>query len=195
MDVLDLLATKPSEMAIRLYLRSLHPEFFRIFTSRVYRATEYEAELWITGLSHVLTVRHTNGGQSAERCVTEVIGPSGMELPDRGQVEEVSLATDNEAAFSLRNGFRYHISFQTEQVRDEDVFAGIYDDLRNQGTEEGLSCEYRVAGIDRSLWPLALAIPMHARGGFLLHAFHVFPDFRTILKTQTLIEIPNGGGH
>jgi len=62
--------------------------------------------------------------------------------------------------------------------------------LYAQGRNEGLSCEYRVDGLDRKLWPLALVFPHHARGGFLLHAFHVFPEYRTILKTQTLIEVP-----
>lgn len=190
MDVVDLLLVKPSDMEMALYLRPIHPEFFHIFAWRSYEAADFDAELWITGLSHVLTVRRKARGRAAERCVTEVIGPSGLALPGRGRVESVSLAGEDEAQFALRNGFRYHMSFQTETVESDDVFASIYNDLRNQAAGEGLSCEYRVEGVERKLWPLALTVPVHTRGGFLLHAFHVFPDFKTILKTQTLIELP-----
>jgi hypothetical protein len=190
MDVTDLLLTKPADMTLSLYLRPIHPEFFRIFNWQSYRSANYEAELWITGLSHVLTVRHTGTGRSAERCVTEVIAPEAMAMPERGRVEHVSLASNQEASYGLRNGFRYQLSAETEQVADDDVFAAIYEDLRNQGHREGLSCEFRVDGFDRSLWPLAITVPNHTRGGFLLHAWHVFPDFRSILKTQTLIEVP-----
>lgn len=189
MDAAEMMQTRPSDMVMSLYLRPIHPEFFKIFAWRAYEGTGYEAELWITGLSHVLTVRRT-AGRAAERCVTEVIGPSGMPLPERGRVETLPLVGDSEAQFALRNGFTYRISYQAEQLEDADVFAAIYDDLRNQAHKEGLSCEYRVEGVERDVWPLAMTVPSHARGGFLLHAFHVFPDQKTILKTQTLIEIP-----
>ena len=190
MDVTDLLGTQPSDMMMALYLRPIHPEFFRIFASRTFRATDYEAELWVTGLSHVLTVRQIDSSGVAERCLTEVIGSSSMVLPARGRVESLPLQGEDEVRRRLRNRFRYQISFQSEQIKEGDVFAATYDALRNQGFKEGLSCEYRVDGMERKLWPLALLVPMHTRGGFLLHAFHVFPDYLTILKTQTLIEMP-----
>jgi len=193
MDVADLLLTKPSDMTMSLYLRPIHPEFFRIFAWRSYKAPEYEAELWITGLSHVLTVSCTGNGRTREGCVAEIIGPGGIDLPQRGLVESLDLAGNNESRFELRNGFRYSISFETETFSDADLFAAVYDDLRNQGARDGLACEYRIEGVDRTLWPLAMTMPSHARGGFLLHAFHVFPDHRSILKTQTLIEVPPKG--
>lgn len=190
MDVTDLLLIRPEDMALALYLRPIHPEFFRIFSWQSFTAPEYEADLWITGLSHVVTVRSTAGGRSAERCLTEIIGPDTVALPQRGRAETLPLHDSQEASFGLRNGFTYQISSQVETIDDADVFAAIYDGLRNQGLREGLSCEYRIEGVERKLWPLAMTVPTHTRGAFLLHAFHVFPDFRTILKTQTLIEVP-----
>lgn len=190
MDVSELLETRPSDMRMSLYLRPIHPEFFRIFASRTFRGTGYEAELWITGLSHVLTLTRGDSPRGAERCVSEIIGPSSMDLPERGRVEELPLNGTDEVRRTLRNGFRYQISFETELFTDADVFAAVYDDLRNQGHKEGISCEYRLNGLERDHWPLAMTLPQHARDGFLLHAFHVFPDQMTILKTQTLIEMP-----
>ena len=189
MDVADLLGTKPSEMRMCLYLRPIHPEFFTIFALRTYKGTNFEAELWITGLSHVFTVRRVRGRRAEERCVTEVIGPSSLELPERGLVERVALAGENEASFALKNGFQYHLSFQAETLKELEVFTANYDELRRQGFKEGLSCEYRLQGVSRSLWPLAITVPTQIRDGFLLHAFHIFPDYQTILKTQTLIEM------
>jgi len=193
MDTGDLLLTKPSDMMMGLYTRSIHPEFFRIFASRSYKAPEYEAQLWITGLSHVLMVTRTGSLGAKEACITEIIGPADVDLPQRGLVETLPLKGNDESRFELRNGFRYHIGFETETFSDDDLFATVYDDLRNQGATEGLSCEYRLEGVQRRLWPLAMTMPSHARGGFLLHAFHVFPDHRTILKTQTLVEVPQKG--
>jgi hypothetical protein len=190
MAMFDLLHIKPSDMRVRLYLRPIHPEFFQIFTWRSYEGPGYEAEVWITGLSHVLTVRQTGPQlRSAERCVTEVIGPSGMSLPDRGQVESLPLRGEDETSIQLRNGFQYHLQFHCEKL-EEHVFATTYEELRTQGLKEGVACEYRVDGLERSTWPFALTVPTHTRGGFLLHAFHCFPDQMTILKTQTLIELP-----
>ncbi len=118
-----------------------------------------------------------------------MIGPVGGGLPDRGRVEHLELRGESEAKFGLRNGFQYQISFQSERL-DGDLLAATYDSLRHQGHAEGLSCEFRVEGVRRDLWPLAMTMPTHARGAFLLHAFHVFPDYKTILKTQTLVELP-----
>ncbi|NIA20485.1 MAG: DUF2617 family protein, partial [Anaerolineaceae bacterium] len=187
----DLLEAKPSDMELQLYLRPIHPEFFKIFAWRSFEGPGYEAELWITGLSHVLTVRSMSpGGRPAERCVTEVIGPADLPLPKRGRVESLDLKGEDEATFALRNGFRYHLTYHIERLA-EDVFAATYEDLRKQGrSAEGVACEYRLEGRERAMWPLAFVMPTHIRGGFLLHAFHCFPDQATILKTQTLIELP-----
>jgi len=190
--VTDILWTKPSDMVMHLYLRTIHPEFFKIFAWRSYRGPEMEAEIWITGLSHVLTVRRLSKGRAAERCITEVIAPAGTPMPDRGRVQTLALVGEDESAFQLRNGFHHQISFESETLKEE-LFAAAYEELRALAHKEGLSCEYRVEGVEKKLWPLALMFPDHARGGFLLHAFHVFPEYLTILKTQTLIELPEKG--
>ncbi len=175
---------------MQLYLRPIHPEFFKIHAQRSIRGTSYDADIWVTGLSHVLTVRHrTAPGHAAERCVTEVIGPMGVGLPDRGRVHQVALKGENEASYSLRNGFQYSINYHCEAL-EEDVFAATYQTLRKQATREALACEFRMEGQEAEMWPLAIIIPTHTRGGLLVHAFHVFPHERTILKTQTLIDMP-----
>ena len=190
MDVPDLLATKPSDMRMCLYLRPIHPEFFTIFATRTYKGTDYEAELWITGLSHVFTVRRVGDPRAEQRCVTEVIAPASLDLPARGRVESIDLAGDDEASFALKNGFQYQLTYQAETVKDDHQFAAMYGELRAQGFKEGVSCEYRLQGVSRSHWPLAITIPTQIPSGFVFHAFHIFPDFKTILKTQTLIEMP-----
>lgn len=186
----EVLSTKPSDMMLYLYLRPLHPEFFKVFAQRFYKGRDLEAEIWITGLSHVLTVRRVGKGLRAqERCVTEIVGPAGLAIPDRGRITALALVGENEARTELRNGFRHQINYESETL-DEELFETTYEDLRKQAHKEGLSCEYRIEGIERKLWPLAVTFPDHAGGGFVLHAFHVFPEYRTILKTQTLIEFP-----
>lgn len=175
---------------MQLYLRPIHPEFFTIHARRSLSSTSYDVEIWITGLSHVLTLQHRSaGGHTAERCLTEVVGPIGFGLPDRGRVHQVALKGENEVGYTLRNGFQYNINYHCEKL-DEDVFAATYDRLRHQQTREALACEFRIEDEQTQRWPLAIVIPTHARGGFLLHAFHVFPHERTILKTQTLIDMP-----
>ena len=123
-DVADFLTTKPSDMVMTLYLRTIHPEFFRIFNRRQYQAPGCEAELWITGLSHVFTVRGSPNGRTPQRCVTEIIAPQHVGLPDRGKVEELKLTGNVEAGLTLRNGFVYQLSTQCETIDDNASASG-----------------------------------------------------------------------
>src|SRR5512137_1529436 len=68
------------DLKFALYHRPLHPELFRIHHSRHIERGAYQADIWVIGLSHVLTV------QSAGRCVAEVTTDDLEVLPQNGLV-------------------------------------------------------------------------------------------------------------
>ena len=53
-----------ADLKFVLYRRPLHPELFHIHQSRHLARAAYQADIWVMGLSHVVTV------QSNGRCLT-----------------------------------------------------------------------------------------------------------------------------
>ena len=69
------------ELQFVLYSRALHPELFDIYHHDHHMVKDgYEAQIWITGVSHLIGFYH---GDSA---VTELIAETSAPLPRRGKL-------------------------------------------------------------------------------------------------------------
>ena len=66
------------DLQFYLYQRALHPELFRINQVKRIEQRRYTAEIWIVGLSHVVTVQH------GKHCLTELITDENEVLPKMG---------------------------------------------------------------------------------------------------------------
>lgn len=172
--------------AIDLHLyafnRTPHPECFKHFSSHRVEQTRYHADVWITGLSHVVTVT-TNG-----RSFTELLSRDGEGAPTRGVVACFRLKGERDLEKRSPDGWGYMTSTQVETM-EEALYKSVHFDLLRHAERRGWFVQYEKAG-DCDLFPFSYVDHDARDGEFHIHAFHVYPVERTIVKSQSIIELP-----
>jgi hypothetical protein len=171
-----------ADLKFALYHRPLHPELFRIHQSRHVGRASYQADIWVIGLSHVLTV------QSAGRCVTEVTTDDLEVLPQNGLVTSFQFRGERDHMEEFDDGMRYILSTQVERM-NQNLFHASHRDLLNYGNSRGLLVAFDEWTGDNELVPFSF-IDFEARDReFHVQAFHSFPADYTIIKTQSIVEV------
>ena len=61
------------ELVFSLFQRPLHPELFQVFSERRIRTDKYEAVIWATGCTHVISVF------AKGLCLTELINSPSIQ--------------------------------------------------------------------------------------------------------------------
>jgi len=176
----------PIVQAADLYLflidRPLHPELFRHYADYRVRQARYHADVWITGLSHVVTLT------SGNRSLSEVVAPETNLASARGVLTRFRMKGERDLDKQCHDDWNYMVSTQVE-VMDDALYKSVHDDLLHYAATRGWFCEYD-QWRDGDLVPFTY-IDHEARDReFHVHAFHAFPQERTIVKTQTIIELP-----
>jgi hypothetical protein len=167
------------ELAFSLFQRSLHPELFNIYAKRQIRTENYQADLWATGCSHVLTV------QANDACLTEIISAPGQPLPKRGLVERFQFRGQKKHKCILSKGINYMTDFQVEKMTPN-IYQKSQSDLKNFARNRGLYVKFPKLETS-DLQPFTY-IDFEARRNELhIHTFHGYPQQATIIKTQSLI--------
>lgn len=171
-----------SELSFYLFERPLHPELFNIYGSRHFFQGDYEVIIWITGCAHVVSV-FSNG-----TCITECICPPEQLLPQHGLAQRFPFRGEKTHRCSWSNRLAYMMSFQVENM-SANLYQATHDDLTNMAKKRGMLVSY----------------PQWSRGGqapfsyidyearqreLQLHTFHAFPEQQTIIKSQSIFEIP-----
>ena len=165
-----------------LYRRPLHPELFHIHQSRHLERPSYQADIWVMGLSHVVTV------QAAGRCVTEVTTDDLEVLPQNGLVTSFQFRGERDHLEEFDDGMRYILSTQVERMT-QNLFHASHRDLLRYASSRGVLVRFDDWADGEELVPFTF-IDYEARNSELhVQAFHVFPADYTILKTQSIIEI------
>lgn len=177
----------PVPQAVDLHLfvfdRPLHPELFRHFGAYRVEQTKYYADIWITGLSHVVTV--TNG----VRSLTELLSRDTETLPSRGVLSRFRLKGERDHERKTADGWSYLVSTQVETM-DEALYKSVHTDLLRHTEKRGWFHLYENWSEGGDLVPFSY-IDHEARDReFHVHAFHAYPHERTLVKTQSIIELP-----
>lgn len=168
-----------SELAFSLYQRSVHPELFNIYAERKVKTSKYQATIWATGCSHVISVFVGN------MCLTELISFPGQPLPKRGLIEKFQFRGQKTHKCTLSRGLHYMTDFQVEKMSDN-LYRQSYIDLERFGRNRGLFVKFPRLS-PGPLLPFSY-IDFEARKNEMhIHAFHAFPEHVTIIKTQSLI--------
>jgi hypothetical protein len=179
---LGLTKQQSSELNFFLYRRALHPELFRIYLGRHLEQSRYQAELWIIGLSHLVSFQ-TRGG-----IVTELTGGSSELLTDRNLVTQFKFRGERDFQFRFDDNTRYIFSSQVEEMT-EHIFRTTYRDLMRYAKKKGLFVPYP-QWASGGLEPFSY-IDYEARETELhIHAYHAFPGEWRILRTQSIFELP-----
>ena len=174
-------AQRVSQLRFMVYSRALHPELFEIHHDHRIVKDRYEAQVWVTGLSHLI------GFYRDDAAVTEVIADADAMLPHRGKLISLPFRGERDEQYDHAEGIRYLTSFQTEQLSPR-LYAKVHQDLLDQADNRGLFVPFpRWAG--GSMAPFS-HIDYEAKPNQLhVFAYHAFPEERTLIKTQSIFEL------
>lgn len=177
-----LIKQRVEDLQFCLYQRALHPELFRIQRVKRIQQAKYSAEIWIVGLSHVISV------QCGTRILTELITEDMEMLPKAGLAASFRFRGERDHAQSFDDGLRYILSTQVERLTPQ-LFPATHRDYVHFAQNRGLFVPFNEWKHD-GLVPFTF-IDHDARDHeFHVHAFHVFPEELSILKTQSIFEFP-----
>ncbi len=168
-------------MYFYLYERPLHPELFHIHQVKHVEHRLYNAEIWIAGLSHVVTVQFGN------QSMVEVVADSDELLPQNGLVTSFRFRGERDQSHVFNGGVHYILSSQVERMTTN-LFPSSHRDMVRYGQKRGMFQSFDEWESD-GLAPFTF-IDFEAREReFHVHAYHAFPEGQTLLKTQSIFEI------
>ena len=173
---------KVTELVFQLYGRGLHPELFEILSTRTIERGGYSAVVSITNAGHLVT------WQRGGLILTEVATSACQPLPQKRRLLSYRLNGERSDRMECRGGASYQMCFQLEAV-DPQVFWSFQEELCVDGMKRGLLHRFESAG-RLSLGAISwINIETRAKSLFL-QAYHTFPDDMSIVKSQSLFEIP-----
>ncbi|MBK8913538.1 MAG: DUF2617 family protein [Phycisphaerales bacterium] len=174
----------PLSADLHLYLfdRPLHPELFRQYKSFRVAQGRYYADIWFIGLGHVVSLT------AGQKSVVELMAVESDLLPTRGVLSRFRLKGERDHERRIPDGCHYMVSTQVETM-DEALYKSVHSDLVKHAVKRGWHVLFD-QWADGDMVPFSY-IDQEARDGeFHVHAFHAFPAERTIVKTQSIFELP-----
>jgi hypothetical protein len=168
------------ELTFSLFQRPLHPELFQIYSKRRIRTGKYEADIWITGCTHVVSV------YTRDACLSEVVSTPGQMLPRRGLVERFRFRGPRSHKCTLGQGISYMTDFQIEKM-SANLYRQSHLDLERFARNRGVFVKFprlEVGGLQPFCY-----IDFEARQTELhIHTFAAYPDQVSMIKTQSLFD-------
>lgn len=164
-----------------LYERPLHPELFEIYDDvRIFKPG-YEAQIWVTGCTHVISFFRD------DQTLAEVVASIDNPLPSRSQVLSLPFRGEKSHEQKRLDGINYMMNMQAE-IMSPRVYHKTHHELARQGTRHGLFVPFPM-WMNNSLTPFTY-INYEAKPNELhILAFHAFPEALTIIKTQSIFEL------
>jgi len=168
------------ELTFSLFQRPLHPELFQIYAKRELRTNKYQADIWVTGCTHVASV------YVGDVCLSEVVSSPGQILPQRGLIERFQFRGPRSHKCTLSRRVSYMTDFQVEKM-SPNLYRQSHIDLKRFARNRGLFVKFPTLEVD-GLPPFCY-IDFEARQSELhIHTFAAYPDQVTMIKTQSLFE-------
>ncbi|MFQ5493975.1 MAG: DUF2617 family protein [Phycisphaerae bacterium] len=169
------------ELHFCLYRRALHPELFQIHRVKRIEQPRYQAEIWVLGLAHVVTVQ--SGGQ----VLTELIAEDPEALPKTGLATSFRFRGERDHAQSFGDGMKYILSTQVERMTPQ-LFPATHRDYVHYASSRELFVPFDEWANDGPA-PFSFVDFDVRDHEFHVHAFHAFPEELTLLKTQCIFEV------
>lgn len=168
------------ELTFNLFQRPLHPELFQIYDKRQLKTEKYEAIIWVTGCTHVVTVF------SGDVCLSEVVSAPGQMLPQRGLIEHFQFRGPKSHKCTLSRGVSYMTDFQVEKM-SANLYQRSHTDLERFARNRGIFVTFPQSEIN-GLLPFSYVDFEARRSELHIHTFAAYPDQLTIIKTQSLFD-------
>ena len=167
-------------LTFSLFQRPLHPELFHIYAKRQLKTEKYEASIWITGCTHVISVF------SGDVCLSEVISIPGQMLPQRGLIERFQFRGPRSHKCTLSRGLSYMTDFQVEKMSNN-LYQQSHTDLERFAKNRGMFINFAEEA-SNGLQPFCYIDFEARRDGLHVHTFSAFPEQLSIVKTQSLFD-------
>ena len=185
MGAYDTMETPQINVAIEgltfsLFQRPLHPELFQIYARRQIRTEKYEAHIWITGCTHVISVF------SGKMSLSEVVSVPEQPLPQRGLVERFQFRGPRSHKCTLSRGVSYMTDFQIEKMTPN-LYRDSQANLERFARNRGIFVKFPEQEVN-SLQPFCFIDFEARRAEMHVHTFAAYPEQVTIVKTQSLFD-------
>ena len=167
-------------LTFSLFQKPLHPELFQIYAKRQLKTNKYEALIWITGCTHVVSVF------AADVVLSEVISTPGQPLPRQGLIERFQFRGPRSHKFTLSRGLSYMTDFQVEKM-SANLYRQSHTDLERFARNRGVFVKFPALEIGR-LQPFCYVDFEARRNELHIHTFAAYPDQVTMIKTQSLFD-------
>ena len=165
-----------------VYDRALHPEVVVPVEQKTERHGGAELTVEITESGHRL--QWSCGGAS----LTELVGTPCVRLTKYGLAARHLVVNGRDVEHSLKSGFGYYAASHAEAV-DADIFAQLDRELTLES--RGATLSHRFGTGNRLEASAQSVITMDLMDDSLVvHAVHTFPEALTIVRTQSLFELP-----
>ena len=169
-----------SDVALHLFRRPIHPEFFETLAFREVRQREYVVRVRITPVGHVIA------WQADSIFLTEFIATRLQELPRNGRVWRHRFCGQKRDAFRAAAGISCQTSTQIE-ILSESIYHRIHEDILADGRRRGLLYLFAPDQFGQ-LSPISFVTADGRPDCLVVNTFHTYPNECTLIKTQTLIE-------
>jgi len=182
MSHLELGITKQrsTDLNFFLYRRALHPELFHIYLDKHVSYSNFEVDIWIIGLSHLVTI------QSGGTMVTELTAAPCDLLTDRSLITQFRFRGERDFQYRFGDNMRYIFSSQIEETT-EHIFRTTYRDLVRYAQKKGLFVPY-AQWTTEGLAPFTFIDYEPRQHELHIHAYHAFPGEWRFLRTQSIFE-------
>ncbi len=167
-------------LTFSLFQKPLHPELFQIYAKRQLKTNKYEALVWITGCTHVVSVF------AADVCLSEVISAPGQPLPQRGLIERFQFRGPRSHKCTLSRGLSYMTDFQVEKM-SPNLYRQSHRDLERFAQNRGLFVKFPELETG-GLQPFCYVDFEAKQSELHVHSFAAYPEQVTMLKTQSLFD-------
>ncbi len=165
-----------------LYDRPLHPELFEIYHDHNIVKGSYEAQIWVTGCTHVI------GFYRKDCSLVELIADGSMSLPKCGRLLEAPFRGERDHERKRTNGINYMMNFQVESM-SEAVYSRTHHELAHLGAQRGLFVPFPMWMTRSPMIPFTF-VDYDAKPNELhIFTFHAFPEDLTIIKTQSIFSL------
>lgn len=175
-----------ADLVLTLYGRTLHPDLLCHHRAALVALPGMTLDVRLIDAGHAFVLR------TGKQTLTELISDRHDVYPVRGRLFEQTLKGSRSEAVEFESGLRYDVCCSLERL-SLSVFLRQHEELIADGPKASLFSES--PGTNRfSPGPVSLVRVEACRRSIVLHAFHTFPGQLAIVKTQSLLELPDGQG-
>lgn len=168
------------ELVFSLFQRSVHPELFQIYARRRLKTEKYDAHIWLTGCTHVVSIF------SGDVCLTEVVSPPDQPLPRQGLIERFQFRGPRSHKCTLSRGVSYMTDFQIEKM-STNLYRQSHIELEKFARNRGVFVKFPKLEVS-GLQPFCYVDFEARRHELHIHAFSAYPEQLTMIKTQSLFD-------